>query len=153
MTPEEKAREIGVGEDCTCLPPTHRHPQWQLCDAHSAITVALTEANGEAEQLRAQLAGCGVAALGGTSPEHVAKPGDYGYSASYGYVLALRRKYDALTEATKPNPALLAVLAEYESMVEGIHGEFCTRGTWQDCQERCATSRALLLKLRKEMGL
>ena len=42
----------------------------------------------EVEQLRVQLAGCGVAAMQNTgeSVKNRAKPGDYGYSASYGDV-------------------------------------------------------------------
>lgn len=49
---------------------------------------------GEVEQERVRLAGCGVAALGGTSPEQIVKQGDYGYSASYQSTLELRQKYD-----------------------------------------------------------
>ena len=45
------------------------------------------------ERLRVQLAGCSVAALGG-SP--VAKQGDYGWSLAYQDVLELRQRYDAL---------------------------------------------------------
>jgi hypothetical protein len=46
------------------------------------------------EQLQVQLAGCGVAALGGLN--NPAKPGDYGYSQSYQDVLSLRQKYEEL---------------------------------------------------------
>ena len=48
------------------------------------------------EQLRVQLAGCGVAANGGV--EDPAQEGSYGWSRSYHDVLDLRRKYGMLIE-------------------------------------------------------
>jgi hypothetical protein len=48
----------------------------------------------EAEQLRVQLAGCSVAAFGGTNPEQVAKRGQYGWSPAYQDVIQLRRDHD-----------------------------------------------------------
>jgi len=52
----------------------------------------------EIEQLRVQLAGCAVAAAGGTDPKQsqVAEEGDYGWSPAYQEVLELRKKYDDL---------------------------------------------------------
>lgn len=44
------------------------------------------------EQLEVQLAGCGVAALGG---DKKARIGDYGWSGSYQQVLKLREMYES----------------------------------------------------------
>ncbi len=52
-----------------------------------------------AERLMVQLAGCGVAALGGTSSEQVATRDQYGWSRSYQDVLNLRMKYEAALAA------------------------------------------------------
>ena len=46
------------------------------------------------EQTRVQLAGCAVAALGYISEPHRARQGQYGWSASYGDVYNLRRRFD-----------------------------------------------------------
>ena len=58
----------------------------------------LDHLSGEAEQLRVQLAGCGVAANGGPcgGNEVVASRGDYGWTPAYQAVLDLRQKYEDL---------------------------------------------------------
>lgn len=60
----------------------------------AAMEADLAAAIGECSQLRVQLAGCGVAAMGGTDDS--AKPGDYGWSPAYQAVLELRAGYEAL---------------------------------------------------------
>lgn len=56
--------------------------------ALATVTAERDEARDRAERAEVQLAGCGSAALGYVDPP--AKKGDYGWSASYGDVLALR---------------------------------------------------------------
>jgi len=53
----------------------------------------------EADQLRVQLIGCSVAALGGT--KNPAKKGDYDWSPAYQDVLDLRKKYEKLLKERK----------------------------------------------------
>ena len=50
-------------------------------------------------RLETQLAGCGVAAHGGTTDATVVKRDDYGWSPAYQGVLELRLKYDELLKA------------------------------------------------------
>ena len=56
----------------------------------------LKVANDKIEHLQVQLAGCGVAAQGGTSPDMIAQKGAYGWSPSYQDVLDLSNKYNKL---------------------------------------------------------
>lgn len=63
----------------------------------------------ELDQLQVQLAGCGVAARGGTNEENVAEKGDFGWSPAYQDTLDLRLKYEATKrelEAYKANAYL-----------------------------------------------
>lgn len=56
----------------------------------------LAHARASSEQLRVQLAGCSVAALGETKDP--AKQGDYGWSPAYQDVIDLRNNYDNLRD-------------------------------------------------------
>ena len=80
------------------------------------------------EQLQIQLAGCGVAALGGT--KEPAKRGDFGWSPCYQDVLDLRIKYEALeiqdSQIEKLSPADLPELPE-ELRLSNIIGEGMTQ--------------------------
>jgi len=62
------------------------------------LTLALKKAKDDLEHEQVRLAGCGVAALGySASNGKDLKPGDYGYSASYGDVLRLRDSYERIS--------------------------------------------------------
>lgn len=62
------------------------------------------------ERAEVQLAGCGVAALGWSAEQQEVKPGDYGWSASYGDVLKIRRELEMLRAKTEIMPSALAAL-------------------------------------------
>ena len=87
------------------LPPTVEVPLHSVdynADREAANN-EFAKLRAEVEQLRVQLAGCGVAAYGGTSKKQVAEKGSYGWSDSYQATLDLRRKYDALFDSVQ-NP-------------------------------------------------
>lgn len=88
-------------------------PKWgdlpdKIRDAWRAACSAVSPSPGASytEQLEVQLAGCGVAALGGTSGEQVAKKGDFGWSPSYADVLKLRRAFDKIAGGRSPDQVL-----------------------------------------------
>jgi len=78
-----------------------RTPKERKEDAELECKTTTNEQTLEIEQLRVQLAGCSVAALGGT--KDIAKQGDYGWSPTYQDVLDLRLKYDKLNEEKEKN--------------------------------------------------
>lgn len=90
----------------------------------------LTSTKAELEQCRVQLAGCGAAALGYADD---CKPGDYGYSASLGDVLQLRRR----TEAAEARAAELEVERD------------CARADLADETERCQEEQRGRLHLQE----
>lgn len=59
----------------------------------------------EMEQLRVQLAGCSVAALGWAQGDNLAKRGDYGWSPSFQDVLDLRQKYEQILKEAESERA------------------------------------------------
>lgn len=68
-----------------------------VCKAGDDLAHELIETSAELEQLRVQLAGCSVAALGGIhDPNVLATQGMYGWSVTYEDVVALRMKYEEL---------------------------------------------------------
>jgi hypothetical protein len=89
-------------------------PHWndlpdRIKDAWRAATNSLIPSHAVvevAEQLQVQLAGCGVAALGGTCDPQVAKVGDYGWSPAYADVLKLRRAFDKIAGGCSPDQVL-----------------------------------------------
>lgn len=81
----------------------------------------------EIDQLRVQLAGCGAAAQGATNPEHVAQPGDWGWSPAYEDVLRLRRRFDklyaAVQEATGLSVLPLPLIRALSEIQQDIRGQ------------------------------
>ena len=100
----DKARELvtvmiaNAGMVCLPLGKSSEGRAYVEQKIASAIESAVQAERERVEQLRVQLAGCGVAAMGGTTDAVRVKHGDYGHSASYEDVLALRRKYDSERE-------------------------------------------------------
>lgn len=67
-----------------------------------SLTPENTELKARVEQLEVQLAGCGVAALGGIAGRAViAKPHSYGWSPPYQCVVDLRTQYEELIRVSK----------------------------------------------------
>jgi hypothetical protein len=74
----------------------------RIQDDRDAAEADVEKLKAQVSQLQVQLAGCGVAAWGGTSPEQVAKQGEFGWSRSYQDVLDLRRAYEAMKSYRQP---------------------------------------------------
>lgn len=97
----ERANAVQTAAKPEHLRPWDQIPEWekeldrQLGEAvyfHAAEEIV--RLGTEVEQLRVQLAGCLVAAEGGTDPAVIAKDGDYGWSLAYQRVLELRHSFD-----------------------------------------------------------
>lgn len=91
------------------------------CQRHIDCAQEMRRLEAEVEQLRVQLAGCGVAAMQNTeaSKEQRAKPGDYGWSSSYGEVCAAVDREIALREA---NAELLEALKSASNYIDTLGG-------------------------------
>lgn len=97
--------------------PISLHHSIQECDYNLS-------AADRAEQLQVQLAGCGVAALGGTNPDMVATPDHYGWSPSYQDVLDLRRKYGAAVRILAERSPLGQEIALYPCGCSAVVNHF-----------------------------
>jgi hypothetical protein len=73
----------------------------------------------QVERLRVQLAGCSVAACGGTSEPQVVKEGQYGWSKPYQEVLELHQSHDRFKEAAV---RLWQLLDDIDSLDDGCRG-------------------------------
>lgn len=100
------------------------HIESQL-DELARLRQDVRELAAESALLRIQLAGCGVAAAGGTSGPVVANEGEYGWSPSYQSVLDLRIERDALAKRVADLDVLLRrSLGEMGEMGPGSEGKF-----------------------------
>ena len=99
--------------------------------AHEAVTslpaliAELRAARAEIEQLRVQLAGCSVAALGYSEGPSRAKPGDYGWSQSYEDVANIRNELRAARECARLLKIALPRLIHTEIVFQAMCLEAC----------------------------
>ena len=122
----ERACDLALARVCDFAPSDH----------FDRLIAERDAATARAEQLTVQLAGCGVAALGGTSPAVTAKKGDYGWSCSYQDTLDLRRRYEAQAATIERLTALTKGLQPEPCDWPGCKGEakqlvgFCKEHDW-----------------------
>lgn len=85
----------------------------------------------EIDRLRVQLAGCSVAALGGTQED--AQPNSYGWSPAYDDVLDLRKKYELAMRKSSEAVELLKSLHDWFLEVSPENYRGC--GLWIDVDD------------------
>ena len=90
MTPDEVVKKLGD------MSSESNHNEFNVLASAISIIQDYQKLKEEADRLRVQLVGCGVAALGYATGKNAIEKGSYGYSASFQDVVDLQDKYQKL---------------------------------------------------------
>ena len=138
----------------TALQKQNADLQRQLKEAKDSVAlhvqVKLKEAVDEADQLRVQLAGCSVAARGGTKAPAV--KGQYGWSPAYQDVLNLRLMYDDVEKYALEIHVLLNTVAPNSSRGLLIDRVKLVIDAYREARQREARQAELFQAAEQQIG-